>query len=238
MLFFALILSILSFTCLSVGLIIAGRNIATDGRGKRLTQHGQSIPHRHRATIKERGKTFGLRCVSYITNYMVSRVPSYTVRHLWYKKVMGITLGKESSILQGLHIYFHGLSRERSGTITIGDNSIINRDCCLDARGGLVIGNNVSISPHVILLSEEHDINTSDFRLHLAPTHIEDYVFIGTRAMVLPGIRIGKGAVVAAGAVVTKDVPPFTVVGGVPAVKIGERSRYLNYALESRPLFE
>lgn len=183
-------------------------------------------------------KTFGLRLASYITNYVVAHIPSYTVRHLWYKNALGITIGKGTSILQGLYIYFHGLSPIRRGSFSIGNNTVINRDCCLDARSQLRIGNNVSISPQVTLLTEEHDINNRDFRLTLAPIIIDDYVFIGTRAMVLPGVKIGKGAVVAAGSVVTKDVSPFTIVAGVPAKKIGERSKDLKYRLHSGPFLE
>jgi len=66
-----------------------------------------------------------------------------------------------------------------------------------------------------------------------APVIIEDYAWVSSRTTLLPGVTIGKGAVVAAGAVVTKSVEPYTVVGGVPAKKIGERSKELNYKLSS-----
>ncbi|MGB9707413.1 MAG: acyltransferase, partial [Microgenomates group bacterium] len=76
------------------------------------------------------------------------------------------------------------------------------------------------------------DINDANFKAIEAPVYIEDYVFIGPRAIILPGVKIGKGAVVAAGAVVTKDVPPFAIVGGVPAKIIGERkNKQLSYKL-------
>ena len=68
----------------------------------------------------------------------------------------------------------------------------------------------------------------------LAPIVVGDYAWLGSKAMVLPGVKIGKGAVVAAGAIVTKDVSPFTVVGGIPARPIGERPRHLRYELNHR----
>jgi len=71
-----------------------------------------------------------------------------------------------------------------------------------------------------------------------APITICDYVWLGSRAMVLPGVTVGEGAVIAAGAVVTKDVDPYTVVGGVPARPIGTRRQDLGYELTYRPVFE
>jgi len=67
---------------------------------------------------------------------------------------------------------------------------------------------------------------------------VGDYVWIGARATILPGVTIGRGAVVAAGALVSRDVPPYAVVGGVPAKVIGERARDLRYTLNFRPWFE
>jgi maltose O-acetyltransferase len=71
-----------------------------------------------------------------------------------------------------------------------------------------------------------------DFAGRTAPVVIEDFAWLGSRAMVLPGVTVGKGAVVAAGAVVTRDVPPYAIVGGVPARVIGERERGLDYAFD------
>ena len=76
-------------------------------------------------------------------------------------------------------------------------------------------------------------MNDPEFGVKGAPVIIEDYAWVSSRTTLLPGVTIGKGAVVAAGAVVTKSVEPYTVVGGVPAKKIGERSKELNYKLSS-----
>src|SRR5690606_26980754 len=101
--------------------------------------------------------------------------------------------------------------------IIIGKNSAINRGCYLDGRGGLIIGNNVSISPGVQLITATHDVNSSDFNYLTKEITIEDYVWIGTNAIILPGVKLKKGSVVAAGTVVTKDVEEYDIVGGVPS---------------------
>ena len=118
--------------------------------------------------------------------------------------------------------------------VQIGANTVINRDVLLDGRMGLVIGDNVSVSEGVAIFTLEHDPNSPDFANRGAPVRIADRAFIGARAIILPGVTVGEGAVVAAGAVVTHDVPPYTIVGGVPARPIGERRRDLSYTLDYR----
>lgn len=79
----------------------------------------------------------------------------------------------------------------------------------------------------------QHKVEAPDFGCESAPVIIEDYAWVSCRTVVLPGVRIGKGAVVAAGAVVTKNVEPYAIVAGVPAKPIGARPRDLRYQLES-----
>lgn len=111
----------------------------------------------------------------------------------------------------------------------VGANSHINSCVRLDARGGLDIGNNCSISYNVQLLTGGHDPHSPAFEGRHLPICIGDYVWIGAGAVILQNVRVGKGAVVAAGAVVSKDVPPYAIVGGVPAKVIGKRNEDLNY---------
>ena len=102
-----------------------------------------------------------------------------------------------------------------------------------------MIGNHVDIASSVMIYNSEHDLEKADFSARTEPVKIEDYVFIGPRAIILPGVKIGKGAVVAAGAVVTEDVPDFAIVGGVPAKVIGERkNKNPNYRLGRARLFQ
>jgi len=121
--------------------------------------------------------------------------------------------------------------------ISIGKNTIINKNCLIDGRGGCVIGNNVDIAQDTFIWSEQHDYNSPDYDTVDKTVVIEDNVWIASRATILPGVRIGKGAVVACGSVVTKDVPPFTVVAGVPAKAIGNRTTDLHYKLKYNSWF-
>ncbi len=102
--------------------------------------------------------------------------------------------------------------------ITFGKNVFINSGCKFQDQGGITIGDRVLIGHNVVLATVNHALELEKKRKnHYAPIIIENDVWIGSNVTVLPGIRIGQGAVVAAGAVVTKDVAPLTVVGGVPA---------------------
>jgi acetyltransferase-like isoleucine patch superfamily enzyme len=107
--------------------------------------------------------------------------------------------------------------------VKIGQGSIVGQNAFLDGRDNLTIGKYVDIASEVMIYNSEHDINSEYFEAKNNPVEIGDFVFIGPRAIILPGVKIGKGAVIAAGAVVTKDVEEFKIVGGVPAKEIGER---------------
>lgn len=107
--------------------------------------------------------------------------------------------------------------------ISVGAHTNINKRCVIDGRGGVKIGNNVDIAQEVNIWTEQHDYNSPKYSSVSKPVIIEDYVWIASRATVLPGVTIGKGAVVASGAIVTKDVPPLAIVAGVPAKVIGKR---------------
>ena len=96
----------------------------------------------------------------------------------------------------------------------------------LDARKGLEIGDNVTIAYDSAIWTLHHEMNSKDFHGKGGTTVIDDYAWICSKSILLPGVHIGRGAVVASGAVVTKDVEPYSVVGGIPAKKIGERKEH------------
>jgi maltose O-acetyltransferase len=160
---------------------------------------------------------------NFVTNEVVSHIPSFTLRHLWYERYLGLQLGDEARIHLHCFLWHNGPGHVRRVGASIGPRSWINRHCCLDLRGGLEIGADVSISPDVMILTAGHDLNDPRFRYVSDRVVIEDHVWIGSRATIMPGVTVGRGAVVAAGAVVTRDVEPLTVVGGVPARPIALR---------------
>lgn len=158
-------------------------------------------------------------------------VPSHLFRLLIYKTV-GMKIGKGSRVHTGARFF-------NPKNILIGDGSIVGDNVFLDGRDRLKIGNSVDVASQVMILNSEHDINSEDFHATTGPVEIEDYCFIGPRAIILPGVKIGRGAVVAAGAVVTKDVGEFAIVGGVPAQKIGQRElKDPHYRLGRARLFQ
>lgn len=147
---------------------------------------------------------------------IVGHVPSHHFRRFSYRLV-GVKIGKGSTIHMNAVFYY-------PPNIAIGNDTIVGERAVLDGRAPLRIGNHVDIASEVMIYNAKHNINDENFKPEATPVTIEDYVFIGPRAIILPGVTIKKGAVVAAGAVVTKDVGEFKIVGGVPAVEIGERT--------------
>jgi acetyltransferase-like isoleucine patch superfamily enzyme len=156
--------------------------------------------------------------------HFVGHFPSHHVRRFFYR-MSGVTIGEGSTLHMGTRFY-------NPSHIIIGKDTIIGEGAVLDGRAELRIGDHVDMASEVMIYNSEHDIQSDDFHAASGPVIIEDYAFFGPRVIVLPGVTIGKGAVVAAGAVVTKNVEPFTIVGGVPAKVIGERKQKdLHYRL-------
>ena len=119
--------------------------------------------------------------------------------------------------------------------LEIGEGSIIGDNATLDARSGLTIGRNVNLSSNVSIWTLQHDHRKPDFGLvenKRLDVHIEDRAWLGCNVIVLPGVSIGEGAVCCGGCVVTKDVPPYTVVAGIPAKKVGERPKVIAYEFD------
>lgn len=191
---------------------------------------GKKLSHREVITkIINRVKNILLETEVFFL-HVVSCVPLHFVRGFFFR-LGGVKMGKWSTIHTGARFY-------DPRNIAIGNDTIVGEGAVLDGRDKLSIGNHVDIASEVMIYNSEHDINSEHFSPHDAPVTIEDYVFVGPRAIILPGVTIGKGAIVGAGAVVTKDVPPFAVVGGVPAKIIGERrNKNLQYKLGRARLF-
>jgi acetyltransferase-like isoleucine patch superfamily enzyme len=127
-----------------------------------------------------------------------------------------ITIGNQVSIWS--HIRRTQLSAGENAMLSIGDYTFINTGVIISARKEVCIGNNCQIANEVIIMDNDfHGVINRDKPEPPQPIIIQDDVWLATRCIILKGVTIGTGAVVAAGAVVTKDVPPYTMVGGVPA---------------------
>ncbi len=158
--------------------------------------------------------------------FIGSRLPTHTLRVLALR-LSGAKIGRDVALGRGVRV----LDPWR---LSIGEHTIIGTRVCLDARGGLVIGTNCNLSDDAAIWTAEHDIQSPDFAMIVGSVAIGDRVWLCFRSIVLPGVSIGEGSVVASSSVVSRDVSPFTLVGGVPARKIGERSRKLYYQLGRR----
>jgi maltose O-acetyltransferase len=164
-----------------------------------------------------------LRCVGHI--------PFHSLRKLFYL-LAGIKFGKGATI----HMW---ASFFQPRNIVIGEGTRVGDHAFLDGRAKLIIGKEVDIASYVLIYNSEHNLKSDEFTAIEEEVEIGDYSFIGPRVIILPGVKIGTGAVVAAGAVVTKDVEDYAIVGGVPAVKIGERkNKDLHYKLGRARLFQ
>jgi putative colanic acid biosynthesis acetyltransferase WcaF len=128
----------------------------------------------------------------------------------------------------------HGLQIRLPHRITIGGDVFVAEDVILDGRGGLTIGEHVSINSRVQIWTAQHDWQSPTFAYVQAPVSIGDHCWISASAIILPGVTIGEGAVVAAGSVVVADVDPWTLVGGVPAKKLRDRPVVNKYLLNAR----
>lgn len=174
--------------------------------------------------MKNRIKSFAGRyyqSILWIILSITAYIPSHIVRNT-FLRLFGMKINK--AIVYGTFYI------RRPSKISIGEGTVIGHGVTLDGRNGITIGKNVNFSSEVMIWTMQHDYNDPEFGPSGGPVVIGDYAWISARAIVLPNVTIGEGAVVAAGAVVTKDVEPYTVVGGIPAKKIADRNRDLQYS--------
>lgn len=165
--------------------------------------------------------------ISYVL-YRNSIIPSHHFRNFVLKKCCSLKLGDNAVI-------YHNVSFRDPHKIKIGKGSVIGDNTILDGRNGIHIGDNVNLSTYVSIWSEQHDHSDPYFRCSTKKKKeivIDNRVWIGPNSIILPNVHIGEAAVIAGGAVVTKDVEPYSIMGGIPAKKIGTRNRNLCYNLD------
>ncbi len=184
--------------------------------------------------LRKVGRRLSAIWLELITGFLwwgVGYLPFHHLRRFFYR-LAGMKIGTGSTLHMMGRIY-------DPRHILIGEDTIIGEQFVLDGRrqlpgskGGLTIGNHVDIASQVMIWTSEHDLADPTMKPREEPVVIEDYVFIGPRAIILPGVTIHRGAVVAAGAVVTKDVPTCQMVAGIPAKQIATRDESaLGYTL-------
>jgi len=152
----------------------------------------------------------------YLGLRFTAALPSMHLRNLILRGLYGLNLHKGAVLMGRFEL-------RRPRRIHIGRGTVVGDRCELDGREGLNIGQNVNISSEVKIYTLQHDYRLPGFPNIGGPVTVEDYAWLSTRCTILPGVTVGRGAVVAAGAVVTKDVAPLTVVGGIPATVIAQR---------------
>ena len=162
--------------------------------------------------------------IDYLLNTFVNKIPFPEVRMPLYRQA-GMKVDPTSNIM----MYAFVLDARN---ITVGPNCIIGPFTTLDGRGTLTIGRNVNIAGEVLTIGGHHLVDSPTAEGLLGKVVIEDNAWIAMRTTILPGVTIGEGAYVAAAALVNRNVEPYTLVGGVPAKKIRDRSRDIQYTLQ------
>ena len=160
--------------------------------------------------------------LAFVYNGLIGRFPSRCLRSAYLKLYLA-RFGCGTGVQMGCR-FLNGRK------IFLGDRNVINFDCLLDGRRHAIrVGNDVSIGPEASILTLGHDPQSADFADKGGDVIIGDRAWICYRAIILPGVSIGEGAVVGAGAVVSRDVEPYTIVAGSPARVVGARTKDLHY---------
>lgn len=164
--------------------------------------------------------------IAYSYNHLIGHLPSRQIRRTYLKAYLA-EIGKDTSVQMGCR-FMNGRK------VHLGNRNVINFGCLFDGRHYHIrTGADVSIGPEATLLTLGHDPQSPKFSDKGGDIIIGDRVWIAYRAIILPGVTIGEGAVVGAGSVVTKNVESYSIVAGVPAKNIGKRNPKLIYHLHS-----
>lgn len=188
----------------------------------------------HRVSLFKSSKYLWLDLKRYICN----RIRCYELQvrrnadlgnNIRIKGIENLTLGEDVKIADNVFLHCGQFQENiRRGKISIGNNVYIGPSCVLFGEGEIEIGDDCLISPGTIITSQQHSYADANTPIREQPSEharivIDDDVWIGSNAVILPGIRVGRGSVIGAGAVVTKDIPPYSVAVGVPARVIKHR---------------
>ncbi|MDA4126855.1 MAG: acyltransferase [Thaumarchaeota archaeon] len=148
--------------------------------------------------------------------YNIGRLHGLGLRLYLYRRI-GMKIGSNVVIRRGVYL-------ASPNELAVGAGTFIGR-ASLYCTGGVSIGKNVNISDGVVFITAKHDVNSPKFEAEYEPIVVEDWAWLATNAIILGGVTVGEAAVVAAGAVVTHDIQPYSIVAGNPAKVVGERKR-------------
>lgn len=162
-----------------------------------------------------------------IFNKVITFVPILRFRLAWLRAA-GAQLATDAAIFCGAQVL-------NPRGLRVGRRTAIGWRTFLDARGGIEVGDDVNVASDCHILTADHDVRSPAFEARFAPVKLDDFVSIGTRGLVLKGVTVARGGVVAAGAVVNRDVPALVVVAGVPARQIAHRPAELSYQITAPP---
>ena len=170
---------------------------------------------------------------TWVLNVVIGHLPVAPLRHGYYRSVCGMKIGAHTHIWPGAR--FTG---DRLHQIRIGEH------CSIPYNSFWVVGDQITIGDYVVLghnvefYTSDHDPDDPGFARRDAPINIHDRAWVGSRVMIMKGVTIGEGAVVAAGSLVMEDVPPYSIAAGRPAKCIRERgTREFTYQIDSGPWY-
>jgi maltose O-acetyltransferase len=170
-------------------------------------------------------RQFAGSCLAFLYNNWIGRLPSRSLRRNFLSRFLA-HYGEGTAVQMGCRFL-------NARKVHLGRRNVLNFGCLLDGRHFEIrTGSDVSIGPEATILTLGHDPHSPYFADRGGPVTIGDHVWIAYGCIVLPGVSIGEGAVIGAGAVVTRDVQPFTIMAGSPARPVGVRRQPLVYRLE------
>ncbi len=154
----------------------------------------------------------------YLTNHVIAHIPIHGLRLFWYRRCMKIRIGARSQIWLGCRFFGDAIAQ-----IEIGSDTVLGYGVTLNAAAPIRIEDHVLIAAGSMVHTADHDCQDPNFSVRTAPVTIQSQAYIASNALILKGVTLGEGAVVAAGSVVFQDVKPLAIVAGNPARAVGSR---------------
>ena len=208
-------------------------------QGLKTMQHVREAESKEASVIEKKEKTKGKKIVRGLKSkifrfadgflrvmlLLTAYIPFHCVRRFLYKTVFKVSMAENSVIYYGAEI-------RSPWNLYIDEGAIIGDKAILDARKGIYIGKNVNISTGVWIWTYQHDVQSESFAGEGASVFVMDRAWLSCRSIILPGVIVGEGSVIAAGGVCTKSTEPYKILSGVPCKVIGERNEELNYKFQ------